>query len=211
MTRFPLITLVAVLALGAAAQDADAGARRSRPLKTGQTTCWDSVGMVIPCAGSGQDGELQRGEPRSYVDNGDGTIRDKRTALTWEKQSNDGSVHDKDTLLSWAAAFAKIDVLNTPPCFAGFCDWRLPSALELFTLVNLGTSNPSISAPFNSACPVGCTVLTCSCTFSNSYWTSTTDVSSPPSAYVVSFFNGTVGVTDKANALFRARAVRGGS
>lgn len=212
MTRLPMIgALVAVLALSAIAHEAEAGARRSRPLKSGQTTCWDSVGTVVPCAGSGQDGDLQRGEPRSYVDNGDGTIRDKRTALTWEKLSNDGSVHDKDPLLTWAEAFAKIDDLNTPPCFAGFCDWRLPSAFELFTLVNLGSSNPAVSAPFNTACPNGCSVLTCSCTFSNSYWSSTTEVFDPTHAYVVSFFNGFVGLADKTDKLFRARAVRGGS
>ena len=212
MTRLPMIVLLGcVLVLGAMAHDAEAGARRSRPLRSGQTTCWDSTGMVIACTGTDQDGDLQRGEPRSYLDNGDGTIRDKRTALTWEKQSNDGSVHDKDTLLSWAGAFAKIDALNTTPCFAGFCDWRLPSALELVTLVDFGTSNPSIAAPFNTACPNGCTVLTCSCTFSNSYWTSTTEDFDPTSAFVVSFFTGAMGFADKTLVLFRARAVRGGS
>jgi len=51
---------------------------------------------VIDCAGKGQDGELRRGEPRAYQDNGDGTIRDKRTALTWEKLSDDDSIHDQD-------------------------------------------------------------------------------------------------------------------
>src|SRR5438034_4557408 len=31
---------------------------------TGQATCWDSSGNVIPCAGTGQDGDLQRSEER---------------------------------------------------------------------------------------------------------------------------------------------------
>ena len=98
MTRLPMITsLVAALALSTLAQEADAGARRSRPLKTAQTTCWTEDAAVIDCAGTGQDGELRRGEPRSYQDNGDGTIRDKRTALTWEKLSDDGSIHDQAT------------------------------------------------------------------------------------------------------------------
>src|SRR5256712_5381503 len=53
----------------------------------GQTTCWDSSGNVIPCAGTGQDGDLQKGAPLSYTDNGNGTITDNNTGLLWEKLS----------------------------------------------------------------------------------------------------------------------------
>src|SRR5207247_8582198 len=69
---------------------------------TGQTTCWDSSGNVIPCAGTGQDGDLQKGAPLSYTDNGDGTITDNNTGLMWEKLSMDGSVHDVSTTYPWA-------------------------------------------------------------------------------------------------------------
>src|SRR4030095_7206521 len=41
---------------------------------TGQTIGWNSSGVVIPCAGTGHDGELRAGAPLAYVDNGDGTI-----------------------------------------------------------------------------------------------------------------------------------------
>src|SRR5262245_19776257 len=58
-------------------------------LKTGQTTCYDPAGAVILCAGTGQDGELQNGLARSYVDNGDGTITDTKTGLMWEKLSDE--------------------------------------------------------------------------------------------------------------------------
>ncbi len=30
---------------------------------TGQTTCWNSQGGVIACAGTGQDGDIQAGAP----------------------------------------------------------------------------------------------------------------------------------------------------
>lgn len=212
MMRLAMIaTLVAALALSVFAHEAEAGARRSRPLRTCQTTCWNTPGTMISCAGTGQDGEQQRGEPRAYEDFGDGTIRDKRTALTWEKMSDDGSIHDKDTQLTWAEAFTKIDALNTPPCFAGSCDWRLPTPHELYTLVNLGFANPSVSPAFNTDCTPGCTVLTCSCTGLTSYWTSSAQVNDPDSAYLVSLFNGTIGVGAKTLTVFRARAVRGGS
>jgi len=37
-----------------------------------------------------------------FVDNGDGTVTDRLTALTWEKKSDDGSLHDQDLRLPWA-------------------------------------------------------------------------------------------------------------
>jgi hypothetical protein len=38
---------------------------------------------------------VQAGIPRSYTDNGDGTITDNVTGLMWEKLSDDASVHDQ--------------------------------------------------------------------------------------------------------------------
>src|SRR5947209_19830698 len=43
---------------------------------TGQTTCWDSSGNVIPCAGTGQDGEIGRASRRGRVESGEGAIAD---------------------------------------------------------------------------------------------------------------------------------------
>jgi hypothetical protein len=31
--------------------------------QTGQTTCYNTEGNVIPCAGSGQDGDIRAGVP----------------------------------------------------------------------------------------------------------------------------------------------------
>ncbi|PYO58259.1 MAG: hypothetical protein DMD83_04980, partial [Candidatus Rokuibacteriota bacterium] len=73
---------------------------------SGQTTCWNSSGVVIPCAGTGQDGDTQAGAPLSYTDNGDGTISDHNTKLVWEKKGSDGSIHDVNFVYTWANAFA---------------------------------------------------------------------------------------------------------
>ena len=51
----------------------------------------EHVGTVIPCAGTGQDGDIQAGATLSYTDNGDGTITDNNTGLMWEKKSDDGT------------------------------------------------------------------------------------------------------------------------
>lgn len=205
----PVVTAVVLLA--GITHEADAGAKRSRPVRTGQTTCWNTAGTVIDCAGTGQDGELQRGEPRAYLDLGHGTIRDQRTALMWEKLSDDGSIHDKDNSYSWANAFTvKIATLNTPPCFAGFCDWRLPNTFELYSLVNLGNRNPAVSLAFVTGCTPGCTALTCSCTIGGDYWSSSAGAGDPQFAWCVGFFEGDTRELYK-NFPIHVRAVRGGS
>ena len=54
--------------------------------QTGQTTCWDTAGAIIACAGTGQDGEIQAGvvppNPR-FTDNGDGTYLVRGRELFW--------------------------------------------------------------------------------------------------------------------------------
>jgi hypothetical protein len=69
---------------------------------TGQTTVYRA----------GDDGDIQAGATLRYKDNGDGTITDKNTNLTWEKKSDDKAVndnttfpHDKDNTYTWDDAF----------------------------------------------------------------------------------------------------------
>ena len=162
-------------------------------LKTGQTTCYDAGGALIPCAATGHDGELKKGTVRSYTDNGDGTITDNITGLMWEKLSHDGSLHEQDTLYTWDDAFTnKIAMLNTTS-FAGYTDWRLPNANELHSLSNYGLNNPAVDAPFDSACAPACSVTTCSCTKPAPYWASTTYLSIPARAWTVNFAAGHLG------------------
>ena len=209
MIRLPMLApLAAVILLTALAHDADAGARRSRPLETGQTTCWDNVGPEITCTGTAQDGALRRGEPRAYRDAGE-TIRDLRTALTWEKLSDDGSIHDQDNTYTWGLAFGKIEDLNIE-CFAGFCDWRLPNLFELQTLLNLENANPAVSAPFHTDCSSGCSLPACSCTRNLDYWSSTTLKDDPALAWVVDFQVGFQSAASNSGS-YAVRAVRGGA
>jgi Protein of unknown function (DUF1566) len=143
------------------------------PLTTEQTTCYDDDGLPIACAGSGQDGELQKGLARSFSDNGDGTIADAVTGLTWEKLSDDGTVHDWNDAFTWDNALTKVAALNAAG-FAGHSDWRLPNINELNTLAEFSVHDPATFPIFNAGCVPGCTVLTCSCTLMDSYWSSTT-------------------------------------
>ncbi len=178
--------------------------------ETGQTICYNTAGSVIACAGTGQDGELQKGVTNSFTDNGDGTVTDNLTGLMWEKLSDDGTIHDKDNTYTWADAFAsKVATLNSS-VFAGFSDWRVPNRKELDTLVNLEAVNPSTFSAFNTSCSAACTVLTCSCTRSDYHWSSTTVEALPYDAWVVNFFLGETFNNFKSTTYF-VRAVRAGS
>jgi hypothetical protein len=182
--------------------------------KTGQTTCYDTDGSVIPCAGTAHDGETQHGIARSYTDNGDGTVTDNNTGLMWEKldDSNLGGVagiHDRENLYTWANAFVKANDLNAIN-FAGHNDWRVPSVMEQQSIVNFGALGPSVNTAFNSACAPGCTVTTCSCTRADFYWSSTTYQPGTFNAWIVSFFDGITYEDDKTNSYY-VRAVRAGS
>ena len=182
----------------------------AQPVKTGQTACYDEFGEGISCVGSGQDGEYQYGAARTFVDDGDGTIRDESTGLVWEKIANDGTHHDADIAFQWRFAFTdKIAFLNTSK-FAGHDDWRLPNRAELETLANLAVSQPAIYAPFQTSCDPGCTVLTCSCSPPELFWTSTTFSEDPELAWAVSFADGSVVPEQKADSSKWVRAVRGG-
>ncbi|MCK6554069.1 DUF1566 domain-containing protein [Candidatus Binatia bacterium] len=180
--------------------------------ESGQTTCWDSSGTVVTCAGTAHDGDVRAGAALAYTDNGDGTITDMNTRLMWAKKSDDGSIHDKDTNYTWDNAYATyVAALNAPPCFAGHCDWRLPNIRELLSIVNYGIPPPGpvVDPVFNTSCTGGCTVTGCSCTVLYTYWSSTTYAPSPQFAWTVSFDNGTVGPISKPSN-YRVRAVRGG-
>ncbi len=188
---------------------AAADGRPARPLQTGQTTCYDANGNPTGCAESDQDGALQAGVARRYIDNGDGTVSDASTGLIWEKKSADGSIHDQGRQYSWSDAFtAFIAELNSTH-FAGHTDWRLPNVNELQTLVDYGEAGPVIDPAFNTACVAGCTALACSCTQSSSYWSSTTVAIAPAGAWFVGFGYGHVNFNPKA-ASYHVRAVCGG-
>ena len=190
---------------------ADAGVTKGRINETGQTTGY----------GPGSDGDLKPGLTRIFNDLGNGVVKDARTGLFWEKKSDDGSIHDKDTTYTWGQIVSPyamngtmvttfLAALNTPPCFAGYCDWRVPSISELLSLVNFEKFSPATFSAFDSYCNPGCSVTSCSCTVSSFYWSSSTYRDGPGYAWDVDFFNGDVNSGTKTFGYY-VRAVRGGS
>lgn len=182
---------------------------------TGQTTAYgadknDGIPGAVPVP---DDGTLQAGAPLSFTDNGDGTITDDNTGLTWEKKSDDGGRHDKDNFYWWSGNGVQetiwdwLDDVNAE-AFAGYGDWRVPNARELLSIVDF--QHPwAVSPVFHDGCVPGATVLTGSCTFPSAYWTSTTRTSTGFTAWYVDHY-GSVSPSFKSST-FRARAVRGGT
>ncbi len=117
-------------------------------LKTGQTTCYDGAGSIITCAGTKQDGDLQKGVARSYTDNGNGTISDNATGLMWQKcdvgLSGNDCLTGTATLMNFATATSTCAGLS----LGGFSNWRIPNVKELWTIVDYGTFNPSINVTY---------------------------------------------------------------
>lgn len=208
---FPGGTLACTPACGFDTTGCDA----SRIYKTGQTTCFDDdYNKPISCAGSGQDAETQAGTTPVYVDNGDGTITDVKSQLTWEKLSDDDSIHDKDNSYNWhEAVIVHVGTLNAMR-FAGHNDWRLPNINELASLRNITYDYPAVYPEFKTSCGdhsggnPGCTVLTCSCTPPDPFWSSTNWVF-PDQAMYLLFYAGEEDPYGKTGTM-HARAVRGG-
>jgi hypothetical protein len=140
-------------------------------LQTGQEHCYDSAGHIIPCTGSGQDGELRKGltlaVPRFEVQHEE-LVRDFLTGLTWTRSANLAEFP-----LAWQEALDFITQMNDQQVF-GHDDWRMPNRREMRSLLHFETKNPAL--PLNH--PFTDVIL-------NWYWTATTAAINPAYAWYV--------------------------
>ncbi|MEI7732898.1 MAG: DUF1566 domain-containing protein [Verrucomicrobiota bacterium] len=94
---------------------------------TGQTKCYHNQGEIAPPQPGqpfyGQDAQ-HPGLAPSYKDNGDGTVSDLNTGLTWVKA--------RGQKLAWEDAVAGAAACRV----GGHTDWRMPTIKELYSLIN---------------------------------------------------------------------------
>ncbi len=153
-------------------------------------------------------------DPRYDTTSAPGTVIDRLTELQWEKKTDDATVHDKDNLYSWSAtpsaffdatgtAFTTfLATLNSGVCFAGHCDWRLPTISELQTI--LLEPYPCSTSPCIDQAAFGPTVA-------DRYSSATTCVDIASDAWGVFFPDGSVFRDDKSFYVpYSVRAVRAG-
>jgi hypothetical protein len=148
---------------------------------TGQTVCTNAAGVLVSCAGTGQDAEFQNGasiSPR-YNDNSDGTVTDNLTGLIWLKNANCFGTQ------RWADALTVSNALAAGACgltdgsVAG--DWRLPNMTEMLSIIDYGQYDPALTPghPF-----IGVQ--------DGDYWSSSTRVNFPTDAWSVVLIGGNV-------------------
>jgi len=150
-----------------------------------------------------------------WTEHGDGTATDKLTGLVWELKNDDpGSIHYRENLYTWSGASPFEDpdgtaftmflaTLNTEPCLAGSCDWRIPTIEELVTLVEPSgidcTSKPCTTIPGGTGTNGP----------STEYFSSSTVAGLPTGVWEATLYTGFVDDVAKFASL-AVRAVRGG-
>ncbi|MBC8132649.1 MAG: DUF1566 domain-containing protein [Deltaproteobacteria bacterium] len=112
------------------------------------------------------------------------TVRDEITNLTWQRRA-------PDQRLTWQAARDYCAALS----LGGWNDWRLPSRVELVSILDLSRTNPSINLE----------------AFPDSrgewYWTASPQADDSERAWVVYFYFGYPDTDPKENE-YPARCVR---
>jgi hypothetical protein len=156
-----------------------------------------------------------------FTDNGDQTVTDNLTGLTWEKQDDAGGDHDKDNSYTWSAgspykedgeAFINFLAPMNVVGFGGAHGWRMPTLAELQTIVRDFECKGDGFSPTCSCASIPCIdpALDSGNTASDGYWSATRNVPDPASAWIVDFINADVGPYNTEMSSFPVRAVRGG-
>jgi hypothetical protein len=157
--------------------------------RPGQGLCYAAAGKVIPCPGSGQDGEWRVGaawpEPRFEIL--PAGVLDRLTGLLWRRSA-------KLTLqpVVWREALAAVAELNQEGEGRA---WRLPTINELEVLVDCATHSPALPSghPFADVQDI--------------YWSSSTSLFEPDWAWALYMGKGATGVGQKRFAQFSVWAV----
>ena len=139
--------------------------------RLGGPLCFDPNWAAWPMPNDAADIAQGAPNPTHYMDNGDGTVTDNVTGLMWQQTV---PVTAPPPYQIWNDAVATCRGLR----LAGYNNWRLPSAIELLSIVDYGKAKPAIDQSVFPNTPT------------NPFWTSSTTPSAGANYWVVLFDDG---------------------
>jgi len=150
--------------------------------QTGQMDCFGEAGLIIPCHGTGQDGDLRAGAPwpEPRFEGCEQGVIDLLTGLCWMDPARLA-----EQASTWHEAQAVLEN-----------GWRLPDINELESLVDAARASPALPEPLRLADTV------------EGFWSATTSGFDPGWAFVLYVQKGAVGVGFKNNRDFCVWPVR---
>jgi len=137
-----------------------------------------------------------------FRDNGDGTVTDTKTKLTWMRcplgmHWKGETCADMAANYEWQDARRKVRRMNKDGGYAGKGDWRLPTLQELEKIVEHRCINPAANLEiFPDTPPTG-------------FWSATPDKDYDKGAWLVFFLHGKSYMGNQQQA-WAIRLVRGG-
>ena len=156
---------------------------------------------VVALAGLLGAGQALAASSPPFVDHGDGTVTDTSTGLMWDQcadglSGNGVCTTGSAATYTWANALGLAATQNAAN-YKDYSDWRLPSIVELQTLVKTGVGLPFIDAAAFPNTPA------------SYFWSGSSLVPYPVGAWYVGFVDGVTYNSFKAGAIY-VRLVRGG-
>jgi hypothetical protein len=130
--------------------------------------------------------------PPDLTDNGDGTVTDNLTQITWEQKT----VGNEPTILSYGEATAYCENL----ILGGSDNWRLPTRREYSTILNLGTISPALDTKYFPH-------YTGDTPNDVYYWTSSEYHDNPTKVWRIQLSFGIIETASKTDDLGKARCV----
>ena len=165
---------------------------------TGQNLCYDWTD-IMECPSEGEDFYGQDASytinPPDLTDNGDGTVTDNLTDLTWEQKTEE---NEPDTY-TYDGALTYCEDLT----LGGNSDWRVPTRKEYSTILNYGNVSPSLDTsyfPYYTSTPPANAAY---------YWTSLEYHDDPSQVWVLRLAFGLIDKRPKTPDIYRVRCVRG--
>jgi len=132
--------------------------------------------------------------PESYTDNGDQTVTDNVTGLMWQQTVSTSTFY----------TLAQATALCSGLTLGGHNDWRIPTRIELMSLVD---AQQPPSSPLASA-SIDATTFAGNLPFS--FWTLSVTITPPTRSMVLDFSDGYIDFVS-TDSIISVRCVRGGS